>query len=124
MIIPAANVETARNVAECLSDGGVNMFTTKLGEKIPRVRSPQENFQQLLVDRPVTHYISSGFIDAQFVSLFSNGTALYNAAATLAASRGKTLTATLQDCIDLVAAADVSDEVGLSAINRLNLQLI
>lgn len=124
IIIPASLVESARNIASCLSSGGDGMFSVALIEKFPSNLTSLQRAEMRALNHPITHYISTGFIDNQFVSLLSDGNLLYNTAVTTASARNKTLTATLQDCMDLVEFSDISEEAGLVALNRLNLQVL
>jgi hypothetical protein len=54
LIIPAAQVELARGIAAAFGPGGVGMWTTGLSAD---------------GKEPATHYISSGYIPAEFVGL-------------------------------------------------------
>lgn len=120
IIVPAIKVEAARNLAECLAAGGVGMFTVKLGKKLTRV----ENRETKPTIKIPTHFISTGIIDSAFVALMHDADLLFTMAQQSATLRGVTLTATHDDCVNLVTTADVSDEQPIVAMNRLNLQLI
>lgn len=54
LIIPAAHVTLARAIAASFGPGGMGMWTTPLSAS---------------GNEPATHYISSGYIPAEFVSL-------------------------------------------------------
>jgi hypothetical protein len=54
LIVPAEHVELARSIAAAFGPGGVGMWTTGLSAD---------------GKEPATHYISSGYIPAEFVSL-------------------------------------------------------
>lgn len=121
IIVPAINVEAARNLAECLSAAGVDMFTVKLGKKLTRI----ENREAKPTTKPsATHFISTGIIDSAFAALLHDANLLFTTAQQAATLRGVTLTATHEDCVNLVTTADVSDEQPIVAMKRLNLQLI
>ena len=124
MIIKAESVDAARNIAECLAVGGTGMFRVKLAQKLDRPKTLEELKQQRLAKREATHYISTGIIDSSFVALLQDADLLYTNASQSATLRGVILTATHDDCVNLVSTADVSDEQPMVALKRLNLEMI
>jgi hypothetical protein len=108
MIVPDAYVEAARNLAACVDEAGHGMWTTPLSAD----------------GETTTHWISSGALRPEFVGLMADPAAAFAAAQAGAAAQGLTLTATLQDVEDLIAAADVSSEDPDAAIGRLELQRV
>lgn len=123
LIITAADATKAREIAAAFGSGGVGMWTTPLSKS---------------GSLPVTHYISTGYIPAEFVSLApysewetdGNGvwisTAAYPgdsaAVASYAAQAGVKVTKADVDGIFL--RADVSRQEPYPAMSRLNLAII
>lgn len=123
MIIAAANVELARAIAASFGSGGVGMWTTPL--------SPTGA-------EPATHYISSGYVPAEFAYLVPCQTweqgedgvwvetgsepgdpfAVYN----LAVEAG--IPCTQDDIDDLFANADVTAQEPFVAMGRLGMQIV
>lgn len=122
MIVPTANVELAREIAASFGPGGANMWTTPL--------SADGN-------EPASHYISSGYVPAEFAYLVPCQTweyvgdawvetasepgdpiAVYN----LAVEAG--IICTQDDIDDLFAAADVTAQEPFVAMGRLGVQIV
>lgn len=102
MFVPADLAELGRYIAAGLSPRGAGMFETGV--------SSTGLF-------PATYYVSSGFIDAAIGALLANGALLYGAC------QQAGLTVTLDQCEDLVARCDVSEDNPHSAFDRLGLAL-
>jgi hypothetical protein len=101
MIVPVAYAELARSLAAGLAGtGGENMWITPLSAS------------GML---PATHYISTGFIGAEFAVMMSDAQAIYDAAS------GTVPRATIEA---MLAASDISEEEPFPAINRLGLKLV
>lgn len=69
-------------------------------------------------NEPATHYIAAGVISEEFAVLMDSSTSLYNACSQAQVS------VTEQQCIDILAASDVSDDEPFAALARLNLVLV
>lgn len=108
IIVPAAIVEAARNLGECLHPAAAGMFTTPL--------SPTGEL-------PATHYVSSGLIEDVWTVVLSDAALLYGAASQGAAEQGLTLAATPEDAQALTSQVDLSDESAEVAFERLGLTL-
>lgn len=123
LIVPAANVSLARAIATSFGPGGEGMWTTPLSASG--------------LD-PATHYISTGYIPAEFVSLAPNTTweqdengqwvqtAHYagDAATVHAYATQAGIECTLEDVEGIFARADVSEQEPFVAMGRLSLQII
>ncbi|MEN6608603.1 MAG: hypothetical protein ABFD60_15260 [Bryobacteraceae bacterium] len=123
LIVPTANVELARAIAASFGSGGAGMWTTPL--------SPTGA-------EPATHYISTGYIPAEFAYLVPCQTwghdmdgnwipgptdpgdpvAVYN----LAVEAG--IICTQDDIDDLFAAADVTEQEPFVAMGRLGVGIV
>ena len=103
LIVTAQLTPLARALAAGLSPGGVGMFTTGL--------SADGN-------EPATHFISSGWINAEIGELLTDADALYAACVEAGAE------VTLAQCQALVTTSDVSDEEAVAALERLGLQMV
>ena len=123
LIVPAEHVELARSIAAAFGPGGAGMWTTPLSAD---------------GKEPATHYISSGYIPAEFVSLAPCTT--YKADETGAwivdshfpgspetvAQYGKELgfEVPLQAIQAVFAAADASDQEPFAAMARAGLKIV
>jgi hypothetical protein len=123
LIIPAEHVELARSIAAAFGPGGVGMWTTGLSAD---------------GKEPATHYISSGYIPAEFVSLAPCTTYKENGkgetvvdshfagrpetVAQYAAERGATVP--LQAIQAVFAASDASDQEPFAAMARAGLKIV
>jgi hypothetical protein len=122
-IVPSANAEFARSLVAALSPGGSGMFTTPLSASG--------------LD-PATHYISTGYISSQLVSLMplqtweqdeeGNWTMTAStpgdAATVRAAAMAQGFTCTLAEVQALFTAADGTDQQPFVAMGRLGLQIV
>jgi hypothetical protein len=123
LLIPDANVALAREIAASFGPGGVGMFTTPLSSD---------------GDEPATHYISSGYVPAEFAYMVPCQTWTQDengewvlvssepgdpiAVYTHAVEAGVECT---QDDVDaLFAAADVTSQEPFTAMARLGLQIV
>jgi hypothetical protein len=103
LIVDAANVALAREIAASFGPGGMAMWTTPL--------SPTG-------DEPATHYISSGYVPEEFANLLTDPVAVFEAAT----AQGVECT---QDDVDaLFAAADVTEQEPFTAMARLGVQIV
>jgi hypothetical protein len=123
LIITAADAPLAREIAAAFGPGGSGMWTTPLSA------DGQE---------PATHYISSGYIPAEFVSLApcttwgvdENGqwvqTAHYagDAATVYAYASQAGIQCTLADIEGVFARSDVSEQEPFVAMGRMGLTII
>lgn len=109
IIIPAALVAQARNIGACLDAAGSGMYTTPLSAD---------------GKAPVTHYISSGLMSAAFMPLLNDAALMFAYAQQGAVAQGLTLTATQEDCTQLVAQSDVSEDNPFDALARLGLKMV
>lgn len=104
MIVPVAFVPLARALAVGVSPiAGRGMFETPL--------SPTGAL-------PATHFMSAGFISAEFARAVEDAGYLFAACARAGAP------VTLEQCTLLAINADVTDEPPFSAMARLELQMI
>ena len=102
IIVPVAHVETARTLAAAVSPAGVGMFTTAL-----------------YTGETLSHYVSTGKIDAAFGAVLSDvGIAM---AAALAGD--PEYAGTTEQLTALLAAVDVSEDEPFDAFARLGLTL-
>lgn len=123
LIIQAQDAPVSRAIAQGFGPGGQGMWTTPLSA------DGQE---------PATHYISSGYIPAEFVSLSpfttwtmdEDGTWTQadhypgDAATVFAYASAGGLPITLQDIEGIFARSDVSDQEPFTAMSRMGLQII
>jgi hypothetical protein len=123
LIVTAADAPLARQIAAAFGPGGSGMWTTPLSA------DGQE---------PATHYISSGYIPAEFVSLApcttwgvdENGDLVQTAhypgdAATVHAYASQAgITATLADIEGVFSRSDVSEQEPFTAMGRMGLTII
>lgn len=93
IIVPAALVSSARQIAVECAPHGIGMFTVGLSTTGLA---------------PTTHYISSGYItEPPFISALSDATALHNLAIVGATAQGIAQTSTLLDATNLIAGSVV-----------------
>jgi hypothetical protein len=123
LIIAAADAETARAIAAAFGPGGVGMWTTPLSATGAE---------------PATHFISSGFIPADFVSLApcttwaqdesenwsATDTFPGDAATVFAYAQMAGLPFTLAEIESVFAHADGSAQEPFDAIRRLGLRIV
>jgi hypothetical protein len=123
LIIPTANVELARAIAASFGTGGEGMWTTPLSA------DGQE---------PASHYISSGYIPAQFAHLVplqvwaqdENGAWVMIASepgdpvAVYEAATAQGIECTQADVDAIFAAADVTGQEPFVAMGRLGVQIV
>jgi len=103
IIVPAEHVETARTLAAAVSPAGVGMFTSAL-----------------YTGETLTHYVSTGKIDAAFGAVLSDvGIAM---AAALAGD--PEYPGTTEQLTALLAAVDVSEDPPFEAMARLGLRIL
>lgn len=105
-VVPTDIAAAARNLGECLAPSAAGMFTTPL--------SPTGEL-------PATHFISSGLVDAVWLTPLSDAAILYGAAQQGAAAQGLTLLATLADAVALLDRGDISEEAADTVLGRLGL---
>lgn len=122
-IITAADSPASRAISAAFGPGGVGMWTTALSTSG--------------LD-PVTHYISSGYIPAEFLAMcpitawdlneegnwvqtdYSSG----NASAVYTFCQQSGLTYTLSEIKSIFSRSDVSQQEPFTAMNRLNLKIV
>lgn len=93
VIVPAAQVVAARQIASECDPHGVGMFTTELSSTGLA---------------PATYYISSGYItEPPFISALANGAVLHNLAVQGATAQGIAQTSTLLDATNLIIGSVV-----------------
>lgn len=109
IVVPASDVEAARELGAALDPAGAGMYTTPL--------SPTG-------EMPATHYMSSGLIDELMVPLLEDGNLLYQYALAGAEKQGLSLEVTEDEADLLVAESDVSTENPFDVMERLGLQLV
>jgi len=123
LVITAADAPLAREIAAAFGPGGMGMWTTPLSAH------GQE---------PATHYISSGYIPAEFVGLApcttwtqdENGNWVEvshfpgGAATVYAAAEAAGLSCTLAEVEDVFANSDVSEQEPFVHMGRMGLQII
>lgn len=103
LIVTAADAPLARALAGGLSEAGREMFETPLSQGGVA---------------PATHYISSGWIDADMASLLDDPAVLHAACAAAGAN------VSLAQCQALVASSDVSIDPPFDAMARLGLTIV
>lgn len=103
IIVPAEHVKTARTLAAAVSPAGVGMFTTAL-----------------YTGETLSHYVSTGKIDAAFGAVLSS----VEIAMAAALASDPEYPGTSEQLTALLAAVDVSDEPPFDAFARLGLQLV
>lgn len=104
LILLAPQAALARALAVGMSpNGGQGMFRIELA---PTPEGPR------------THFITSGWMDADIMAALESAETLY--AACVAAGAG----VTLAQCETLIAAADISTEEPMDAMTRLGLVLV
>lgn len=101
LVVPLSLVTLARALAGGLSERGKGMFTTPLS---------------VSGGDPVTHYMSSGFMDSNIYELLMDISALHMACVMAGAN------VTIEQCTTLVNSSDVSLETPESVLSRLNLK--
>lgn len=123
LIVPAANVSLAREIATSFGPGGEGMWTTPLSES---------------GSDPATHYISSGYVPFEYSYLVPLqvwalneegnwvlvGTEPGDPVAVYTAATAQGVVCTQADVDALFAAADVTEQEPFTAMGRLNLQII
>lgn len=123
LIVTAADSPTARAIAAAFGPGGVGMWTTPMSAS---------GFD------PATHYISSGYISAEFVALspmatwaldedgdwVQTGFYAGDAAAVCGACQQAGLPYTLAEIEGVFSRSDVSQQEPFVAMGRLGLQII
>jgi hypothetical protein len=123
LIITAADAPLAHEIAAAFGPGGSGMFTTPLSA------DGQE---------PATHYISSGYIPAEFVGLAPCTTWAMDeqgdwveadhyagdAATVYAYASQAGITATLADIEGVFSRSDVSEQEPFVAMGRMGVQII
>lgn len=123
LIITAADADTSRAIAAAFGPGGVGMWQTPLSA------SGLE---------PATHFISSGYIPAEFVGLSPNATweqseqgnwvqtSYYpgDAATVFAYAQQAGLPFTLQQIEGVFARSDVSEQEPFVAMGRMGLKIV
>lgn len=123
LIVPAANVELARQIATSFGSGGVGMFTTPLSAS---------------GSDPATHYISSGYVPPEYgylvpMQVWSQdqngnwvlvGTEPGDPVAVYTAATAQGVVCTQADVDALFAAADVTEQEPFTAMGRLGLTII
>lgn len=123
LIIAASDADTARAIAAAFGPGGVGMWTTPLSQS---------------GNEPVTHYISSGFIPAEFVGLSpcttwstdENGNWIVldhypgDAATVYAYASAGGLPITLAQIEGVFARSDVSEQEPFVAMGRMGLKIV
>ena len=103
MIVLATHVELARTIAYSLSSRAAGMFVAGLSAT---------------GNDPATHYVSSGWIAQQFVTVVSNANIMF------AACQSVGLSTTLEECQDLVTSSVVSAEDPFLIFDQLGLKPI
>jgi hypothetical protein len=123
LIIPTANVELARSIAASFGPGGEGMWTTPLSS------DGQE---------PASHYISSGYIPAEFAYLVPcqtwaqdedgawvmTGSEPGDPVAVYEAASQAGVECTQADVDALFAASDVTEQEAFVAMARMGLQIV
>ena len=123
LIVTAADAPTSRAIAAAFGPGGVGMFTTPLSAS---------------GNEPATHYISTGYIPAEFVALSPMATWALDedgnwvqsdyypgdAAAVYAFCQQAGLPYTLAEIEGVFSRSDVSQQEPFTAMGRLGLQII
>lgn len=123
LIIPASQVELARQIAASFGPGGVGMWTTELSAD---------------GTEPATHFISTGFIPEQFAFMVPCQTWTQdeegvwtqtssepgNPEAVYEAATAQGVDCTLADIEAVFAAADVTEQEPFIAMSRLGLQIV
>lgn len=123
LIVPAANVELARQIAASFGPGGEGMWTTPLSAS---------------GSDPATHYISSGYVPPEYGYLVplqvwaqdENGDWVLvgsepgDSVAVYTAATAQGVVCTQADVDALFAAADVTEQEPFVAMGRLGLQIV
>jgi hypothetical protein len=123
LIIPTANVELARAIAASFGTGGMGMWTTPLSA------DGQE---------PASHYISSGYIPAQFAHLVplqswaqdEDGVWVMTSSepgdpvAVYEAASAQGVECTQDDINAIFAASDVTEQEPFIAMARIGVQIV
>lgn len=94
IIVPAADVITARTLGAALAASGAGMYVTGLSASGLT---------------PASRYVSSGLIGAEFAAILNNPAMLLAAAQAGAQEQGITLNVTLSEVESVVAASIVHD---------------
>ncbi len=104
LIVTAANAPRARSLCEQLAGPpGSGMFT--------RALSSSESGEP-------SHFISAGKIEDTFADVLADPSVMFN----VCSQAG--ITVTEQECVDLLAQSDITDEAAYVAIGRLGLSFI
>jgi hypothetical protein len=123
LLVAAQDADLARQIAAGFGPGGEGMFTTPLSAD---------------GTDPATHYISTGYIPAEFVSLAPNTTweqdedgqwvqtAHYpgDAATVYAYATQAGVSCTLEDVEGVFSRADVSEQEPFVAMGRMGVQIV
>jgi hypothetical protein len=123
LIVPAAYVELARQIAASFGPGGVGMWATPLSAD---------------GKDPVTYYISSGYVPPDYGYLvpcqtweqaedgawIMTGSEPGDPVAVYTAATAQGVVCTQQDVDALFAAADVTEQKPFTAMGRLGVQII
>lgn len=123
LIVPAANVELARQIAASFGPGGVGMWTTPLSAS---------------GSDPATHYISTGYVPPEYGYLVplqvwaqdENGNWVLvssdpgDPVAVYTSATAQGVVCTQADVDALFAAADVTEQEPFVAMGRLGLKII
>ncbi len=149
LIIAAQDAPLAREIAAAFGPGGANMWTTPLNATGSEVALYQDAAGTipvtgpdqpvgLIVQTPPTHYISSGYIPAEVVSLAPSTTWTQDeagqwiatdhypgdASAVYAYASQAGIECTLQDIEGIFSRSDCSGQEPFVAMNRLGLKII
>ena len=103
MIVAAPDVVLVRDICTGLGANGVGMFITPLSAT---------------GNNPATHYVSTGYIPEQFIYLLSDANSLHYVA------NEAGVVCTLEEVMQLLDNADVTDDEPSVAFERLSLQII
>lgn len=122
LIVTAAHVDLARNLAASFGPGGAGMWTTPLSATGAD---------------PATHYVSSGMLPEEFADMVPTQTwedidgqwtmtasTPGNAAAVYHVAQQQGVQCTLQEVEDTLATADVTGQPPFVAFARLGLQIV
>lgn len=123
LIVTAAHVNLARNLAASFGPGGAGMWTTPLSSDGAE---------------PATHYVSSGMLPAEFADMVPTQTWQHdedgvwtmiastpgNPAAVYYVAQQQGVQCTLEEVEDTLATADVTGQPPFTAFARLGLQIV
>lgn len=104
LIVPLEIQPISQNLcAQLAGQSGENMFTTGLSATGAA---------------PATHFISAGMIDKQFAYVMSNSAIMHQSCINAG------INVTLEQCQDILDAADISEDEPFIALDRIGLKLI